>query len=178
MPIASLLREDGDAASEAVEVAQLAAPAAVVESVDVFDEMADDVPRVPVGDRVVAGALTWIPVAVALRGPAGDVERAERRDEDVEDTGVSGREIGERAPVVRRGADARLLVAENAEVQPPRHLVRGVPRLDRRARPRLRGGPQSRSRRRAHGARVGRILGPASERQLLPEVGVVRVAVE
>src|SRR5215208_4266453 len=80
--ISLLIRQHGNAASEAVEVAHLAAAATVVESEHVLDEMTDDVPGVASRNRVVAVALTRVLEAAAARGPAGDVERPELDDGD------------------------------------------------------------------------------------------------
>src|SRR5262245_27761260 len=134
--------------------------------------MADDVSGVVVRHRVVAVALTWIRKAAPRRGPARDVERRELQhgdgpapvaaegpvgnDEDVEDPRIARVEVRELAPVVRRGAARRLVIAEDPLVQAGRHLVRRAARLERDAVPGLWGPPDLTRRR---GARDAWILG-------------------
>src|SRR3954447_3386124 len=72
-----LLRHDKRAGVDGCEVTA-ARPGAVAGCVDVLDEVADD--GCGVRGRVVAVALTWVVEAVALPGPAGDVEGGEAGD--------------------------------------------------------------------------------------------------
>src|SRR2546423_12613387 len=60
-----------DAVAEGVEVAEGWPSASAVESVDVLDEMPDDVAGIVVRDRVVAVSLAGIREAAALAGPPG-----------------------------------------------------------------------------------------------------------
>src|SRR5215216_6408290 len=109
----SLLRQDGNACAEGVEVAR-GASATRVDRLHVLDEMAGDLAAAI--DRVGAGTRIALLTAVAL-APAGHVERGEpgHRDDVVASTTAEGPErdeehrdnawvprgqIGKRAPVV------------------------------------------------------------------------------
>src|SRR3954454_2059086 len=137
--VTPLSRHDGDAPAERAQVARGAAVRTVVDRFDVLDEVADDGAGVVARDRVVAVALARIVKAVALAGPAGDVEEGEvldrvalvagalkgavRHDEHRDDPGVAGVVVG---PVVGRGAGGGLLAAENAVVHARRDLAGGL----------------------------------------------------
>src|SRR5918911_2416283 len=116
--------QDGDAGAERVHVARLRAGSRA-DVRYVLDEVADDVAGVVVGDWVVTLALARVVEALALAGPAGDVEggevahrhrraaaaaeRAERRQQHLDEAWVGARDVRELAPVVRRRAAGGLV---------------------------------------------------------------------
>src|SRR5215208_4606603 len=149
----------GNTGAEGVHVTWRGA-AARVERVDVLDEVADDVARVAVRDRVVAVALARVREPAARGGPAGHVEGREARDGDggraaaaegaewgqehLDGPRVVGGQVRILAPVVRRSAGHRLLRAEDPLVHAGGHLVGRRSGLHGDASPRLRSGPERR----------------------------------
>src|SRR4051812_3334433 len=98
---------DGDAAAKRRAVARSAAGAGV-ERVDVLDEVADDVALVLDGVVALVLARAAVPAGEVERGEADDGkacvaaagERAERRQDELDDAGVAGRDVRVARPVV------------------------------------------------------------------------------
>src|SRR4051812_39722875 len=172
MLMTPLSRHDGDTPADRGQIAGHAAVSTVVDRCDVLDEMADDRAGVVARDKVVALALAGVVKAVALTGPAGDVEESEvldrealvagalersvRHDEHRDDPGIRRVVVG---PVVRGRAGGGLLVAQDPVVHAARHLARRLTGLGPDAVP-------------AGGCRLRRALGMIGARR----AGVAAVA--
>src|SRR5205823_70158 len=188
-----LFSELRNAAAERVRIARLRA-ARVAERLDVLDEVADD--EAGIG-RVVAAGLSRLVTGIGvvpLSRVAGDVEvgevdhgddRAaapaeapEWSEEQGDDARISGRDVGELAPVVRGGTRPGVCRSHEPQVHSVGDLIDRGSGLYGDAVPRLRAPPEGGGAAGADLAGVLRVSRAAAVRDLVLQVRQVGIAVQ